>query len=212
MYPKFIRSSYRLTHRRFHRCPTTTLLIQMHSVNRLRISRRETITASILGVVGGLIASFAERADAIVTGGNATPLGFVNTYTWLLVSACLFGPTGAIITTEVQAFLGLVTAANPLSWLWPIINFVFALVIGFLSIGVAKLRPTMKIRTRLILLSGACAILDVPLTYLVIVMVLGLPFIFFLIALPIYMALQIVPSTIISYILLRAILRSGLVG
>lgn len=82
--------------------------------------------AMVLGVVAGVIASFAERADFIITGGNATPLGYVNTYTWLLVSATLFGPVGAIITTEVQAFLGLLTAANPLSWLWPFVNLVFA--------------------------------------------------------------------------------------
>ena len=96
----------------------------------MRISKREMIIAMVLGVAAGVISSVVERADAIMTGGNATPLGFVNTYTWILVSATLFGPVGAIITTEVQAFLGLITAANPLSWLWPPINFIFAAVAG----------------------------------------------------------------------------------
>src|SRR5512136_238145 len=101
----------------------------------LGLGNREMMAALIFGVIGGVIASLAERADAAVTGGNATPLGFINTYTWLLVSAVLFGPMGAVITVEVQAFLGLITAANPLSWLWPFVNFVFAVVVGFVSVG-----------------------------------------------------------------------------
>ena len=172
--------------------------------------RRQTITAVTLGVVAGIIASFAERADAIITGGNATPLGFVNTYTWLLVSAAMFGPFGAIITTEVQALLGLVTGANPLSWLWPFINLVFAVVVGSVSASLSRFRPKIKIHTKLMLLSFTCALMDVPLTYVVIVSVLGLPFTLYLLALPMYIALQLVPSTIISYAILRGIFRASI--
>jgi hypothetical protein len=176
------------------------------------LHRREAITATILGVGAGIIASIAERADAIITGGNATPLGFINTYTWLLVSATLFGPVGAIITTEVQAFLGLITAANPLSWLWPFINLVFASVVGLVSLGISRFYPKINLRTRLILLSLTCAILDVPLTYIVVVLVLGLPFMVYVLALPMYIALQLMPSTIISYAIIRAILRLPTAG
>jgi hypothetical protein len=169
------------------------------------------MTAIVLGVVAGVIASFAERADAIIKGGNATPLGYVNTYTWLLVSATMFGLFGAIVTTEVQALVGLITAANPLSWLWPIINLVFAAVVGVVSETVSRLRPKMKIHARLILLSFTCAVLDIPLTYVVIVSVLGLPFKFYLLALPFYIILQLAPSTIFSYAaILRAILRASI--
>ena len=169
--------------------------------------KKEAMTALVLGVVAGVIASFAERADAIITGGNATPLGYVNTYTWLLVSATMFGLLGAIITTEVQAFLGLVTEANPLSWLWPMINLVFAAVVGAVSEGLSRFHPKMKLHTKLILLSSICALLDIPLVYAVIVSVLGLPFKFYLLALPLYVVLQLVPSTMLSYAILRRILR-----
>ena len=177
-----------------------------------RISRklhgRERITAIMLGVVAGVIAMMAERADAIVTGGSATPLGFINTYTWLLVSAAMFGPVGAVLTTEVQAFLGLITGANPLSWLWPFINLIYAVVVGIVSQSLSRLYPSIKLRTRLMLLSLTCAILDVPLTYVVVVSVLGLPFKFYLLALPMYVVLQLGPSTIISYAILKSILRA----
>ncbi len=187
-------------------------LIQMSLARRLRLNGREATTAMVLGVVAGVIASFAERTDAIITGGNATPLGFVNTYTWLLISATLFGPVGATITTEVQALLGLITAANPLSWLWPIINLVFAVVVGVTSIALSKLTATIGIRARLTVLSVICAVLDIPLTYVVMVTVLALPFAFYLAALPIYIVLQLVPSTIIAYIVLKAVIRSGLIS
>lgn len=173
-----------------------------------KLRGKEAITAIMFGVVAGVIAMMAERADAIITGGNGTPLGFINTYTWLLVSATMFGPIGAVLTTEVQAFLGLITAANPLSWLWPFINLIFAVVVGIVSLSLARFYPKIKLRTRLILLSFTCAILDIPLTYVVIVSVLGLPFTFYLLALPIYLILQLGPSTIISYTLLRSILRT----
>jgi hypothetical protein len=49
------------------------------------------MAALLIGVVAGVLAAFAERVDALATGGNATPLGYINTYTWILVSATLFG-------------------------------------------------------------------------------------------------------------------------
>lgn len=168
--------------------------------------------AMVLGVIAGVIASFAERADSALTGGNATPLGYINTYTWLLVSATLFGPLGAIITTEVQAFLGLITASNPLSWLWPFVNLVFAVVVGAASEILSKLHPRMKLHTRVVMLSLTCALVDIPMTYVVVVVVLGLPFTFYLVALPIYVTLQLVPSTLISYAVLRGILRAQITG
>ena len=179
----------------------------MHAVNR-KLLGRNAITAIMLGVVAGVIAMFAERADAIITGGNATPLGYVNTYTWLLVSATMFGPIGAILTTEVQAFLGLLSGANPLSWLWPFVNLIFAVVVGIVSLSLSRLYPKIKLRTRLIVLSLTCALLDVPLTYLVVVSVLRLPFAVYLLTLPMYLTLQLGPSTIISYAILRSVLRA----
>ena len=173
---------------------------------------RNAMIAMVLGVVAGVIASFAERADFVITGGNATPLGYVNTYTWLLVSATIFGPVGAIITTEVQALIGLITAANPLSWLWPFVNLVFAAVVGTVSVVLSKLHAGMKLHTKLLVLSLTCALVDIPMTYVVIVVALGLPFNFYLLALPIYIALQLIPSTLISYALLRGILRAHITG
>jgi hypothetical protein len=172
--------------------------------------RIEFVGALMLGVIAGVIASFAERVDAALTGGNYTPLGYINTYTWILVSAVLFGPLAPIITTEVQAFIGLVTFANPLSWLWPIVNLVFAVTVSLVSIGIAKLNPHAKLSTRVVLMSLALALLDIPMVYVVVVMVLGLPFTVYLLALPIYMILQLIPTTFLSYAIIKAIVRSGL--
>ncbi len=172
------------------------------------LKRTNKMSALILGVAAGVLAAFAERADAIMTGGNLTPLGYINTYTWILVSALLFGFWGAIITTEVQAIIGLITLANPLSWLWPFVNLVFALAVGLIVVGFSKMRPTAKISTRLLTMSSICALLDIPLVYLVMVIVLGLPFIVYFAALPVYLTLQLVPSTILAYIVVRAVKRS----
>jgi hypothetical protein len=172
------------------------------------LKRTNKMSALILGVAAGVLAAFAERADAIMTGGNLTPLGYINTYTWILVSALLFGFWGAIITTEVQAVIGLITLANPLSWLWPFVNLVFALAVGLIVVGFSKMRPNAKISTRLLTMSSICALLDIPLVYLVMVIVLGLPFIVYFASLPVYITLQLVPSTILAYIVVRAVKRS----
>jgi len=169
------------------------------------------LAALMLGVVAGVIAIFAERADFLMTGGNLTPLGYINTYTWILVSALLFGFWGAIITTEIQAMLGLLTFANPLSWLWPFVNLVFALAVGIIVIVFSKLRANAKISTKLLSMSIVCALLDIPLVYLVMVMTLGLPFVVYLGALPIYIILQLVPSTILAYFIVKALKRSNII-
>jgi hypothetical protein len=172
------------------------------------LNRTNKISALIIGVAAGVLAAFAERADALMTGGNATPLGYINTYTWILVSAVLFGFWGAIITTEIQAIIGLITVANPLSWLWPFVNLVFALAVGLIVVGFAKMRPKAKISTKLLLMSSVCALLDIPLVYVVMVLALGLPFIVYVAALPMYLALQLIPSTLLAYIVVKAVKRS----
>jgi len=176
---------------------------------RVIASRKELVGAIMLGVVAGVVASFAERVDATLTGGKYTPLGYVNTYVWILVAATLFGPLAPVITTEIQAFIGLLTFANPLSWLWPIVNFVFAVAAGFVSMALQKFNQSAKLITRVALMSLALAILDIPMVYVVVVMVLGLPFIVYLLSLPVYMLLQLIPTTLVAYAVIKAILRSG---
>lgn len=170
------------------------------------------MTTLILGVAAGAIAAMAERVDVIATGGSATPFGYINTYMWILVAAALFGPIGAIITTETQAIISLITFANPLSWLWPFINLIFAAAAGLTVIGIAKVNPKVGMKTKLALMSTTCAVLDIPLVYVVMVTVLGLPFAVYLWALPIYIVLQLVPATLLAYIIVKAILRSQLLN
>ncbi len=178
------------------------------SLNNHALKRRNAMAALLMGVVAGVLAAFAERADALATGGNATPLGYINTYTWILVSAVLLGFSGAIITTEIQAIIGLITLANPLSWLWPFINIVFAIAVGAIYLAFTRFRPQAKISTKLLLMSAACALLDIPLVYVVMVLALGLPFIVYVAALPMYLALQLIPSTLLAYFVVKGIKRS----
>ncbi|MCL2642527.1 MAG: hypothetical protein FWD52_03305 [Candidatus Bathyarchaeota archaeon] len=188
----------------------------MNANNRISHSRllslptlRNALAALMLGVVAGVIALVAERADLFMTGGNLQLLGYINTYTWILVSVLLFGFWGAIITTEIQAMIGLITMTNPaLSWLWPFVNLIFAVSVGLVAVGFSKLRSNAKISTKLLLLSSVCALLDIPLVYFVMVTVLSLPVVVYLAALPVYIILQLVPSTFLAYWIVRALKRS----
>jgi len=170
----------------------------------------KTFTSSLmLGVVAGVIALVAERADLFMTGGSLQLLGYVNTYTWILVSAFLFGIWGAIITTEVQAMIGLVTITNPeLSWLWPFVNLIFAVSVGLVAVGFSKFWPSAKNSIKLLFMSTICALLDIPLVYFVIVTVLELPYVLYSATLPVYIILQLVPSTFLAYFLVKALTRS----
>jgi len=171
---------------------------------------RDVLTSTIFGVTAGVLASILERADALMTGGNATPLGYSNTYAWVLLSAYLYGPLGALITTEIQALIGLLTVANPLSWLWPAVNAAFALLAGFVAILVQRVRSKSSTKTRLIIMSAALSLLDIPAVYFVMVIVLGLPVIVYQLALPMYIGLQLVPATLVAYLLLRVLEKAGL--
>ena len=146
----------------------------------------------------------------MITGGNATPLGYSNTYAWVLLSAYLYGPFGALITTEIQAMIGLLTVANPLSWLWPAVNAAFALLAGFVAILMQRVRSKSSTKTRLIIMSAALSLLDIPAVYFVMVIVLGLPVIVYQLALPMYIGLQLVPATLVAYLLLRVLEKAGL--
>ena len=167
------------------------------------------MAALMLGVVAGVIAIIVERADLFMTGGSLQLLGYINTYTWILVSALLFGFWGGIITTEVQAMISLITITNPeLSWLWPFVNLIFAIFVGFVVVGFSKLRPNAKSGTKLLFMSSVCALLDIPLVYFVMVTVLALPSVVYFAALPVYIVLQLVPSTLLSYLVVKALTRS----
>jgi hypothetical protein len=164
----------------------------------------------MLGVVAGVIAIIVERADFYMTQGQLQILGYINTYTWILVAALLFGFWGAIITTEVQAVIGLITITNPaLSWLWPFVNLIFALAVGIVAVGFSKLRPNAKTSTKLVSMSFVCALLDIPLVYFVMVIVLGVPFVGYLAALPAYIVLQLVPTTFLAYLIVKTLKRSN---
>jgi hypothetical protein len=112
----------------------------------------------------------------------------------------------------VQAFIGLVTYANPLSWLWPIVNLVFAVTAGLVYMGIERFHPRAKLITRIVLVSVSLAVLDIPMVYVVVVLVLGLPFIVYLASLPIYVVLQLVPTTFLAYGVVKAIMRTGILG
>ena len=177
---------------------------------KTNLGMRDILTSTVFGVTAGVLASILERIDTVITGGNATPLGYSNTYAWILLSAYLYGPLGALVTTEVQALIGLLTVANPLSWLWPAINALFALVAGSTAIAIRKIRPETSARSYIISMSIALALLDIPAVYLVVVLTLGLPIIAYYLSLPIYIGLQLVPATIVAYLLLRFLEKSGL--
>ncbi|MCW4042645.1 MAG: hypothetical protein NWE90_02840 [Candidatus Bathyarchaeota archaeon] len=182
----------------------------MRNITKLRINTRDILTSMVFGVTAGVFASILERIDTILTGGNATPLGYSNTYGWILLSAYLYGPFGALITTEVQAIIGLLTAANPLSWLWPAVNAVFAIVAGVTALAIQRIRPQSSTKTRIITMSFMLALLDIPAVYFVMVLVLGLPVIVYYVGLPLYIGLQLLPATLIAYLLLQAMERAGL--
>jgi len=174
----------------------------------LKPSLKTLTSALMLGVVAGVIAITVERAD-LMTGGNLQLLGYINTYTWLLVSALLFGFWGAIITTEIQATIGLITMTNPaLSWLWPFVNLIFALFVGLVAAGFSKLRPNTRNSIKLLVMSAVCALLDIPLVYFVMVTILKLPFEAYLAALPVYIILQLIPATVLSYLIVKTLTRS----
>ena len=171
----------------------------------IKLDLRQMMVCVLVGVIAGVIASVAERADAAITGGNATPLGFLNAYTWLMLSAVIYGPLGALVTTEVQALIGLITMANPLSWLWPFINAIFAIAAGTASALIQRLRSDTGILMRVVAVSFICALIDIPATYFVMVVVLGLPLIAYYVALPLYLGLQLLPATFLTYLLMKTL-------
>jgi len=60
------------------------------------------------------------------------------------------GPLAPLTTTEVQAFIGLATFANQLSWLWPIINRAFAASMGVSLSRIKRFKSQLGIGAKLL--------------------------------------------------------------
>ena len=64
----------------------------MESPTKLKLGMHQILTSMVFGVTAGVLASMLERIDAAITGGQFTPLGYSNTYAWVLLSAYFYGP------------------------------------------------------------------------------------------------------------------------
>ncbi|MEM3546440.1 MAG: hypothetical protein QW547_04940 [Candidatus Bathyarchaeia archaeon] len=87
------------------------------------------------------------------------------------------------------------------------INLIFAVAISLTLIGIEKFYQHAGLGARIIVLSLICTLLDVPLVYVVVVIVLGLSIIAYLVSLPIYATLQLIPITLLSYEITRRLIR-----
>jgi hypothetical protein len=88
----------------------------------LRLDTRTIVGALLLAVAFSATMQITERLDQIWTGGIGVPLGHTFATVWWPVSVIYFGLTGALLTSNFNPILAVMSATHPLAWSFFFLN------------------------------------------------------------------------------------------
>ena len=105
-----------------------------------RLAREPALRLDTRTIVGGLLLAVAfsatmqitERLDQIWTGGIAVPLGHTGGAIWWPVTVIYFGLTGALLTSNFNPILAILSATHPLAWSFPFLNMSMTIPLFFM--------------------------------------------------------------------------------
>jgi formate/nitrite transporter FocA (FNT family) len=81
----------------------------------LRLDTKAIVAGVMLGIVMVLVQQVTSRIDVALTGGSFSIIGGITWATVSGLSALLFRQPAGLITGEIQALIGLLTASSPLA-------------------------------------------------------------------------------------------------
>ncbi len=88
----------------------------------LRSDTRTIVGALLLGVAFSANMQITERLDQIWTGGLAVPLGLTFAQLWWPTTVIYFGLTGALIASNFNPLIAVLSATHPLAWSFFFLN------------------------------------------------------------------------------------------
>ena len=101
---------------------STSAEVRLAEQPMLRLDTRTIVGALLLGVAFSATMQITERLDQLWTGGLAVPLGFTFGQLWWPVTVIFFGLTGALVASNFNPILAVLSATHPLAWSFFFLN------------------------------------------------------------------------------------------
>ena len=101
---------------------STSAEVRLAEQPMLRLDTRTIVGALLLGVAFSATMQITERLDQLWTGGLAVPLGFTFAQLWWPVTVIFFGLTGALVASNFNPILAVLSATHPLAWSFFFLN------------------------------------------------------------------------------------------
>ena len=101
----------------------------------LRGDTRTLVGALLFAVAFSANMQITERIDQIWTGGLAVPLGHTFAQLWWPTAVIFFGLTGALIVSNFNPIIAVLSATHPLAWSFFFLNMAEMVPLAFLFRG-----------------------------------------------------------------------------
>jgi hypothetical protein len=98
----------------------------------LRLDTRTVVGSLLLAVAFSANMQITERIDQVWTGGLAVPLGYTFANLWWPTAVIFFGLTGALIVSNFNPILAVLSATHPLAWSFFFLNMSETIPLTFL--------------------------------------------------------------------------------
>ena len=111
---------------------TTSVEARLAQQPILRLDTRTIVGALLLGVAFSATMQITERLDQLWTGGLAVPLGYTFAQLWWPTTVIFFGLTGALIASNFNPIIAVLSATHPLAWSFFFLNMAETIPLAFM--------------------------------------------------------------------------------
>lgn len=109
-----------------------TMEARLAKLPLLRLDTRTVVGSLLLAVAFSANMQITERLDQIWTGGLAVPLGATFFQLWGPTAVVFFGLTGALILSNFNPIIAVLSATHPLAWSFFFLNMANSIPMTFL--------------------------------------------------------------------------------
>jgi len=113
----------------------------------LRGDTRTLVGALLLAVAFSANMQITERIDQIWTGGLGVPLGHTFAQLWWPTAVIYFGLTGALIVSNFNPIIAVLSATHPLAWSFFFLNMSEMIPLAFLFRAQFRRNPDISLAT-----------------------------------------------------------------
>lgn len=188
---------------------TETLEARLARQPLLRLDTRTVVGSLLLAVAFSANMQITERLDQLWTGGLGVPLGYTFAQLWWPTTVIFFGLTGALITSNFNPIIAVLSATHPLAWSFFFLNMSETIPLTFLFRWHLRNRGEITLVPFLIYIAIGAGIANIVQAIGLYMVVLNLPFSRFIVFTLWQWLMAIFVGGPMGYYLYKAVARAG---